>query len=372
MIRRTFGSIKGIAIFLLAPALLIALVISILGYSSGELPAVAYVDADRGGLAAHIGRELEHSGSFALVRADSAEVARASVSDRKTDAAVLIPESFSERILRGESPDIELVQMKVDEGTFSLKLQLEQAVRGIVQSVGYSKQAGMSGTELRKAVEQVLAQREKGQIGIQKTDYKLSVNPAVGTATGILLMFILTLVNSSVSSIVDDRTNRTISRIYTAPVRAIEIAIGNFAGGIALGTLQTVIVLLFSRYVLGFDYGVGFWLHLLVIEFFLLAAMGIGCAVAGLVKNPNHLGSINSLVVTPTCMLGGCFWPVEMTPDFMQKLANIVPQRWAIDALQKLAAGESIAGVSLNLAILTLFAIVLLGFGSAVLKPGER
>ena len=34
--------------------------------------------------------------------------------------------------------------------------------------------------------------------------------------------------------------------------------------------------------------------------------------------------------------LGGCWWPIEVTPGFMQKLALWLPTGWAMDAMHKL------------------------------------
>jgi ABC-2 type transport system permease protein len=370
LIRRTFGNKKGILTFLLAPSLIVALVISFLGSGSSQ-PTVAYVNGDREGLGGYVISALADSGEYKLAAAPSAEAARQSVSENKAAAAILIPDRFGERLLQGGGAEVEMLQMRVDEETFGLKLAVEQTIRSMNQAVSNAKEAGSAGPQLLGTVERIWIQQQTKQVGVTKTDLGLEVNPAVDMATGILLVFMLSLVTSSVASIVEDKRNRTMTRMYTAPVRAWEIAAGNFIGSFAIGTIQTVIVLVFSRYALGFDYGVGFWLHFLVIEFFLLAAMGLGCTIAGLVRNPNHLGAINSLIITPTCMLGGCFWPVELTPEFMQKLSNIVPQRWAIDALRQLAAGESLAGVSLQLGILVLFAVILLGFGSVVLRPNE-
>jgi len=371
LIRRTFGNKKGILTFLLAPSLIVALVISFLGSGSSSPATVAFVNGDREALGGYVISALADSGEYRLVPAPSAEAARQSVSENKAAAAILIPGTFGDRLLQGAGAEVEMIQMRVDEQTFGLKLAVEQTIRGMTQAVAYAKEAGSAGPDLLQTVERIWIQQQNKQVGVTKTDLGLEVSPAVDMATGILLVFMLSLVTSSVASIVEDKRNRTMTRMYTAPVRAWEIAAGNFIGSFAIGTIQTVIVLVFSRYALGFDYGVGFWLHFLVIEFFLLAAMGLGCTIAGLVRNPNHLSAINSLVITPTCMLGGCFWPVELTPEFMQKLSNIVPQRWAIDALRQLAAGESLAGISLQLGILALFAVILLGFGSVVLRPNE-
>jgi ABC-type multidrug transport system permease subunit len=36
--------------------------------------------------------------------------------------------------------------------------------------------------------------------------------------------------------------------------------------------------------------------------------------------------------------LGGCWWPIEITPPYMQKLAMALPTGWAMDALHKLVS----------------------------------
>lgn len=371
LIRRTLSSKRSIFTYLLLPSIIVAVVISIMGNMGTQEPVLAYTNLDKGTFGASMLRELENGGNVKLVRKETAEAARHAVSDSKAYAAVIIPETFSENVLQSEPIQVELIQMRIDGTAVSLKLRLEQAAGGIIGIAGMVRSAGIQGIELENKVEQVLAEREKRSIGAQVTDLGLYVNPAVSTATGMLFLFMLTLVNSSVGIMVDERHKRTLSRIYTAPVRAYEIAAGNLLGSFFLGAIQTIVVLAISRYGLGFDYGVGFWMHLLIILFFLLSAMGIGCAIASLVRNPDHLSSINSLVVTPTCMIGGCFWPIELTPEFMQKLSHIVPQRWAIDALQRLAAGEALPDIALNLVILALFAVVLLGFGSIILRPNE-
>ena len=60
-----------------------------------------------------------------------------------------------------------------------------------------------------------------------------------------------------------------------------------------------------------------------------------GQAVAVGVISANVLGA-----------LGGCWWPIEVTPGWMQRLALFLPTGWAMDGLHKLvnfASGASSA-----------------------------
>ncbi|MNJ65029.1 hypothetical protein D3C77_610210 [compost metagenome] len=70
-------------------------------------------------------------------------------------------------------------------------------------------------------------------------------------------------------------------------------------------------------------------------------------------------------------MIGGCFWPLSFMPEYMQKAANFVPQKWAIEAIELLSSGSSLQGVGVPLLILVLMAFVLLIIGSAILRPSE-
>ncbi|MNG30753.1 hypothetical protein D3C84_1164310 [compost metagenome] len=70
-------------------------------------------------------------------------------------------------------------------------------------------------------------------------------------------------------------------------------------------------------------------------------------------------------------MISGCFWPVSFMPDYMQKLANITPQLWAIEAIDRLSMGQGFHTAVMPILILILFAAVLLAFGAVVLRPSR-
>jgi ABC-2 type transport system permease protein len=104
----------------------------------------------------------------------------------------------------------------------------------------------------------------------------------------------------------------------------------------------------------------------------MMVSLGLASTVAGLIRNGQNAAMINSMIVTPTCMLGGCFWPLAIMPEFMQKIANFIPQKWAIEAVEIAATGGTLSDIALPLAILSLMAVILLAVGSAVLRPSER
>ncbi|MNG33860.1 hypothetical protein D3C84_1202060 [compost metagenome] len=61
-----------------------------------------------------------------------------------------------------------------------------------------------------------------------------------------------------------------------------------------------------------------------------------------------------------------------MMPEYMQKLANFIPQKWVLEAADRLSAGGGLSDIAIPVVILALFALVLLAFGAAVLRPNQK
>ena len=45
--------------------------------------------------------------------------------------------------------------------------------------------------------------------------------------------------------------------------------------------------------------------------------------------------------------LGGCWWPIEITPPFMQQLAGWLPTGWAMNAMHQLISFQNGAAAAL-------------------------
>ena len=65
-------------------------------------------------------------------------------------------------------------------------------------------------------------------------------------------------------------------------------------------------------------------------------------------------------ISTILAALGGCFWPIEITPDWMQRLSLYLPTGWVMDALHRLMNFADPAPVALpHLIGLALLALLL-------------
>lgn len=376
IIRRTIGNRKGFLVLVLIPILVISGIVGMFGKATHHKVQIAVWNEDQSWLSRPIMESIQAVESYELKIQDSQgttlEAMKEEVYEGKWGAAVHIPGGFTQKLLAGEETNISLFRKNEQLWNASLQITLTEATDRLVRNVQMASQSSTDRQIQERLVRQLLEQQALGKVDVITKKLVNPYNDTLVLVIGLMLMFIMIMVNQSIHGIMEDRSNRTMARVFAAPVRAWEIALGNFLGCLLLGTLQLVLILTVIRYVIGFDFGLPFGNMLVVMEFFLLAAVGIAAAVAGLVKNSASLGNINNLVVIPSCMLGGCFWPVTMMPDFMQKLSNFTPQRWAIASLEQVQTGAPLSAVGMELGILLLFAAVLLTFGSYILQPAQR
>jgi ABC-type multidrug transport system permease subunit len=60
--------------------------------------------------------------------------------------------------------------------------------------------------------------------------------------------------------------------------------------------------------------------------------------------------------------LGGCWWPIEITPSWMQTLAHLLPTGWTMAALHRLITFQTGAGGALGYLVLLIAATLAVGW----------
>jgi ABC-type multidrug transport system permease subunit len=78
----------------------------------------------------------------------------------------------------------------------------------------------------------------------------------------------------------------------------------------------------------------------------ILAAWAAFCASAGLLlgslaSTEGQASGLGVLAANVLAALGGCWWPIEVTPDWMQVVQKTLPTGWTMDALHKLISFEA-------------------------------
>ncbi len=155
---------------------------------------------------------------------------------------------------------------------------------------------------------------------------------------GTLVMFILlVLLTSGAASLVDDRDKQLLRRLASAPLTRGQVVMGKWAGRMALATVQIAVAIGVSFTPL-FDMNWGESLPMVIL---ILLAWGALCTslsllLGSLAKTDNQAANLGAFATMTLAALGGCWWPIEVAPAWMQQFQMFIPTGWTMDALHKL------------------------------------
>lgn len=159
---------------------------------------------------------------------------------------------------------------------------------------------------------------------------------------GILVMFtLLVLLTSGASKLTIERKQGLLRRLAATPISRTELIAGKWVGVMALAALQVGFAVLVGTLAFSMHWGPNPAMVILV-----LAAWAAFCAAAGLLlgslaNSEGQASGLGVLLANVLAALGGCWWPIEITPDWMQVVQKLLPTGWTMDALHKLISFES-------------------------------
>ncbi|MDJ0939010.1 MAG: ABC transporter permease [Woeseiaceae bacterium] len=159
---------------------------------------------------------------------------------------------------------------------------------------------------------------------------------------GMLVMFtLIVLLTSGATMLVQERNQGLLRRLASAPITRAELIAGKWKGRMILAAIQVTVALLFGTLLFNMDWGP----NLPAVVIVLVAWAGF-CASAGLwlgtvAQTEAQASGLGVLAANLLAALGGCWWPIEITPAWMQALQKMIPTGWTMDAMHKLISFQA-------------------------------
>lgn len=338
-------------IYILLP--IIGIMVPMMLFSNqGEVKTrVGIVNKDAGFVSTSIIHDLKSQKRYQVTDLNESDINK-KITEGSLDCAVVIPEGYSEAMLKGEPKMLELVSIQGISATGWLDGYLTLNL----SNVSMIAQASKGDEAVFKSMYEAYT---ASPTPVKSESVKNTVRNSEITYLGLgfLIQFLLVGAGKTAALIIRERQEKTLARIRVAPVKGYNYITSNVVINVVLVTLQTMITLMALRYIFNIDFGTSI-LNMMIVMFpLLVAAVGLTLMLVSFAKNEGHLGTLLTIFVYPTCLISGCFWDVEMMPEFMQKIANFLPQRWALDGVESLLLGNSLEKVLPNIAVLCAFAL---------------
>lgn len=270
----------------------------------------------------------------------------------KLDSGLILESGFSAGLRSGSTePHVRILSVKGAQATAYVKSLLQNYAANVA-AIGKAA-AGDSA-----AFDRMYAGYRQPSFAMTSSILKDKSNNKDATyqSIGYLIIFMMFSAVNLTDLILKEKENRTFLRLLSSPLSARTYVLANVAVNFFILLLQIAVVLVCMAYVFHIDAGVPVYRYIPALLLFALAAISLSLVVVAFAKNSKTAGAMQNLIITPTCLLAGCFFPMDIMPDTMKRIATFMPQHWLLDTVGKLQAGEAFGSVSLNLAILLAYA----------------
>ncbi len=168
---------------------------------------------------------------------------------------------------------------------------------------------------------------------------------------GILVMFVMMIaLTSGAVTLLLERQSGALERLAAAPVKRSQLIIGKCAGKWLLTTCQLIYGMIVGSLLFSISWGPHWhWVFILLI-IWAGACAGLGILLGSWGRSESQISGIAVIGTLLLAALGGCWWPIEVAPAWMQQLAMFLPTGWVMDALHRLMYfGDGLAEVSNHL-----------------------
>ena len=180
------------------------------------------------------------------------------------------------------------------------------------------------------------------------------IAPALLATLALFFSFLLTGI-----SFLRERSQGTMERLMASPISRLDMVVGYLLGFFVFALTQTLIIVLFTIYVLGVNYSGDLWQIFIFQIVVIIVAVNLGIFTSTFARNEFQMVQFIPLIIIPQVFLCGVIWPVEQMPDYLQWLSSILPLTYAVEGLRDIMlSGESLIDVWLELVVLAAFAAV--------------
>ncbi|NDJ55389.1 MAG: ABC transporter permease [Chloroflexi bacterium] len=152
---------------------------------------------------------------------------------------------------------------------------------------------------------------------------------------GMSTMYVMFSIFPAMTALILERENWTLQRLVMTPAPRWHLVGGKIAARFVTGMIQYGILFGVAA-LLGISFGGDVLALVLVMMGFVFAICGLTLALATLVRSEGQANGISLLLTLTLAPLGGAWWPLDITPQFMQVIGRISPVAWAMDAFQAL------------------------------------
>ncbi len=174
-------------------------------------------------------------------------------------------------------------------------------------------------------------------------------------AVGIMFISL----NLASIGVIRERLLGSLERILSAPSPLWLFLISKYFAYTALAFISGIIVLISGNLLFNISIYGPIWLVVLLEIFTALPFIGLALAASIIGKSEFESHAIANLIAIPLMFISGVFFPVQCMPDYIRKIAEVLPLTYSVNALRDvIIKGVGFYDVINTFAALSLYALL--------------
>jgi ABC-2 type transport system permease protein len=350
---------------ILLPVAISVALVSIFSSSTDTQYYMGLVDLSESESSQALIQEIEDTGKYNIIDMTEDEIEE-TVSDGDILFGLEIGEDFEQQILDGENPEITLITLSSTEGVIFFQSTIDYEIQNMMDLA--------TGAEYDESTyHDMLDYLDEGAISFETESVEdVALEKVFGSQTVGLYMMVLMMSILMVAFIVlEEKEKGTYNRIKVAPVNAQTYTLANILACILVAAVQILLVISVIKYLLGVELFMSIGMMFFILMAFTLCTVSLGIMITTLTSSAENSTALMSLIISPSCMLAGCFWDFSYMPDFLQKMAYITPQRWVLDAFATAQSGGGLLEILPYLLVVLGFTVIFFLIAVFRTKYGE-
>jgi ABC-2 type transport system permease protein len=305
--RLTFAMMVGVPL----------LQLMLFGYAINTDPKhlpMAVAAADQGPFVRSIVRAVENTGYFTIVETGSERAAEAALASGRVQFALVFPEDFSRRLLRGERPALAVYADASDPAAAG-------AAIAALQSLPRSALAH----DLRGPLQALATDTAPFEARIHRR-YNPEGITAYNIVPGLLgVILTMTLVMMTAMAVTRERERGTLENLLATPVRPVEVMIGKILPYVLIAYVQVSLVLLAARLLFHVPMQGSYAALALVLLVFIVATLAVGFTFSTLARSQMQSMQMTLFYFLPNILLSGFMFPFRGMPGWAQAIGEVLP-----------------------------------------------
>jgi len=260
-------------------------------------------------------RALETSEYYDLVmqtddpRESSALLARGEVA-----FVVSIPAGFTEQLIRGERPQLLIEADASDPAAASNAIARADAI--LTSALRHDLTGALKSLNPGPAPFELITHAKYNPEGV--TQYNI-----VPGLLGVILT--MTLVMITAIAMTREAERGTLENLLAMPVQPLEMMVGKITPYVAVGAMQTLVILVAARYLFAVPFIGAIWPLLLGVVIFVLANLALGFTFSTIASSQMQAMQLTFFFFLPSLLLSGFMFPFRGMPHWAQWIGEVLP-----------------------------------------------